>query len=348
MSRRYVTLLPGLRLRWRPRAALAVAGLLLLGLLATSVSVATGHFDASLGEVGAALSGGGGRDPLAEFVVAGLRAPRAVAAAATGAALGLAGAIFQAMARNPLASPDLVGFTTGSAAGALTMLLIAGATSAAAVAAGAIAGGLLTAALVMGLAFRAGAQGQRLVLIGLAIAAMLASVNDFLLTRADLERAQAARVWLFGSLNGVSWPQAATLVLGGMALAIAAFLRAPSLKALELGEETAAALGVAVGREKRIQLLLAVALTGLASSVAGPIGFVALAAPQLGRLIARAPGISLAAAAATGALMVLLADLAAQRLLAPAQVPVGLFTGAIGGAYLAGLLAFDSRRVGAR
>lgn len=103
------------------------------------------------------------------------------------------------------------------------------------------------------------------------------------------------------------------------------------------------ALGLAVGAERLRLTLLAVALTGAASSVAGPIGFVALAAPQLGRRLARARGISLAAAAATGALLVLAADLVAQRALAPAQIPVGLVTGAFGGLYLAGLLLAERR-----
>lgn len=324
------------------RTVATVAGLAGLCLLVGIASIATGRFEAAPGAVWAALTGSG--DAAARFVVTGLRAPRAVAAAATGAALGLAGAIFQKMARNPLASPDLVGFTTGSATGALTLLLVAGATSSAAIALGAVAGGCLTAAVVVGFAVGRHVGGQRLILVGIAIAAMLASVNDFLLTRADVESAQAARVWLFGSLNGVGWPQTLILVGGGALLALVAVRADAGLAALELGDDVAAALGADVAAEKRFALALAVALTGLAASVAGPVGFVALAAPQLGRRLARAPGISLAAAAATGALLVMVADLGAQRLLAPAQIPVGLVTGAFGGLYLAGLLALERRR----
>lgn len=325
------------------RTAATVGALALVSLLTAVLSVATGRFAAAPAEVWAALTGAAGTDPLADLVVAGLRAPRAAAAAATGAALGLAGAIFQTLARNPLASPDLIGFTTGSASGALVLLLIAGASSSPAVAAGAVAGGLVTAALVLGLAVLRGMSGQRLVLVGLAVAAMLASVNDYLLARADLEQAQSARVWLFGSLNGVGWPQAATLAAATLGLGALAVLAGPRLRTLELGEDAAVALGLAVGAERLRLTLLAVALTGAASSVAGPIGFVALAAPQLGRRLARARGISLAAAAATGALLVLAADLVAQRALAPAQIPVGLVTGAFGGLYLAGLLLAERR-----
>lgn len=249
------------------------------------------------------------------------------------------------MARNPLASPDLVGFTTGSATGALVMLLVAGATSAATVAAAAVAGGALTAVFVAALALRGGLTGHRLILVGLATAAMLASVNDYLLTRADLERAQAAKVWLFGSLNGVGWAQVEPLLLCGAALVVAAALLAPRLRALELGDEVAAALGSPVRRDKLALIALAVALTGLACSVAGPIGFIALAAPQLGRRLARAPGMSLAAAAATGALLVIVADFLAQRLLSPFQIPVGLVAGAFGGLHLASLLASERRRL---
>lgn len=344
MSRRTISLPGGAVVVLRPRLVATVALLLLAGLAAGLASVGAVRHGVGAAELWRAAAGDGGLDPLANFVITGLRAPRAIAAAAVGAALGLAGAIFQAMARNPLASPDLVGFTTGSATGALFMLLVAGATSSAVVAASAVAGGALAAALVAALALRNGLVGQRLILVGLAVAATLASVNDYLLTRADLERAQAAKVWLFGSLNGVGWAQVEPLLVCGAALGVAAALLAPRLKALEMGDEAAAALGASVTRDKLLLLAVAVAATGLACSVAGPVGFVALAAPQLGRRLARAPGMSLAAAAATGALMVLVADFLAQRLLSPFQIPVGLVAGAFGGLYLAGLLAMENRR----
>ena len=345
MSRRLLRVFPGVMVVVRPRGAATVVSLLAACLATGLVSVAADRHGVEVEELWRSAAGGAELDPIADFVITGLRAPRAIAAAATGAALGLAGAIFQAMARNPLASPHLVGFTTGSATGALVMLLVAGATSAATVAAAAVAGGALTAAFVAALALRGGLTGHRLILVGLATAAMLASVNDYLLTRADLERAQAAKVWLFGSLNGVGWAQVEPLLLCGAALVVAAALLAPRLRALELGDEVAAALGSPVRRDKLALIALAVALTGLACSVAGPIGFIALAAPQLGRRLARAPGMSLAAAAATGALLVIVADFLAQRLLSPFQIPVGLVAGAFGGLYLASLLASERRRL---
>lgn len=311
-------------------AALAVS---LLGLRLGSFDLAWGRFFSTLWNGNQGMEG---------MVLLELRLPRALVALGAGAALATAGAIFQSLSRNPLASPDIIGLTTGSATGALVTILWLG-DRALNVPLGALVGGLATVALVYLFSLQRGMQGQRLVLIGLAIAAMLASVNDFLLTRAELDQALAAKMWLHGSLQGSGWLQAQRLGLGCALLLPLAWLLSPRLRLLEMGDELATSLGLQVGRSHTYLTLVAVALTALAIACAGPIGFIALAAPQLARRLCRAPGIGLWSAALVGAVLCASADLLARLLLAPFQIPVGLVTSALGGAYLTYLLAREWR-----
>ncbi|PWJ48459.1 iron complex transport system permease protein [Quadrisphaera granulorum] len=304
-----------------------------LALLAATLAVASllgGSYRASPDAVLRSLLGEG--TPADDVVVLGLRLPRLCAALLVGAALATAGAVFQTLTRNPLGSPDVIGFTTGSATGALAVVVIG--VGALSPAAGAWLGGALAAGVVLLLTRGAGTGSDRTVLVGIALAAALASVNDYLITRAPLEVAQVARTWLFGSLAVTRWPDVAVLAASLTVLLPAVFVQARTLRVLDLGDDVAAALGVPLGRSRVVLVLTAVGLTGTATAAAGPIGFVALAAPQLARRMLRAPTIPLVTSAVTGAVLLLAADLAAQRLLAPLQLPVGLVTGAIGGAYL--------------
>jgi iron complex transport system permease protein len=308
---------------------LAAVAVTLLGLRLGSYSLAWERFFAILG---------GAPDDMGGMVLLKLRLPRALVALGTGAALATAGAIFQSLSRNPLASPDIIGLTTGSATGALVVVLWLG-DKTLNLPLGALGGGLATVALVYLFSLQPGMRGQRLVLIGLAIAAMLASVNDFLLTRAELDQALAAKMWLHGSLQGAGWLQAQRLGLGCAVLLPLAWLLGPRLRMLEMGDELATSLGLHVGRSHAYLTLVAVGLTALAIACAGPIGFIALAAPQLARRLCRAPGVGLCSAALMGALLCGSADLVARLALAPFQIPVGLVTSALGGAYLTYLLA---------
>ena len=326
---------------YRPRSVLTCVVLLAATLAVAVVSLGTGEYPVPPGEVVRALLGRADAD--ATWVVTTLRLPRAVAAILVGAALGVAGGIVQGVARNPLASPDIVGFTTGSATGALLQILVLGG-GPVAIASGAVGGGLATAALVIALTWRAGADGYRLILVGVGVGAILVSVNAYLLTRADAGAALSAAVWLTGSLNVRTWdyvvPLAAALAV---LLPVAAALARP-LRTMELGDDTATGLGVAVGRIRPLLVAVAVALTGAAVATAGPIGFVALAAPQLARRLARTPGVAPAPAACMGALLVVASDLVAQRLLAPVLLPVGIVTAGLGGGYLVFLLVSEWRR----
>jgi iron complex transport system permease protein len=322
-----------------PRRATAVCACLLVATFAVAVvGLATGDYPLPLSDVLASLVGQG--DPASSFIVETLRAPRVLTGLLVGAAFGIAGAIFQSVSRNPLGSPDIVGFTTGSATGALIVILALGESSGP-VGLGAVAGGVIAAAAVYLLSVRNGVQGTRLVLVGIGIAAMLESVNAYLITRATREDAFAAAHWLVGSLNGRGWehvwPVAAVLVL---AVPVALALARP-LALLEMGDDAALALGVPVERSRAAVIFLAVALTAVATASAGPVAFVALAAPQLARRLTRSAAPGLLAAGLMGALLLAASDLAAQRLL-DADLPVGVLTGALGGIYL-GWLLFTGR-----
>jgi iron complex transport system permease protein len=309
--------------------------------LATALwSIMVGDFPLSAGQVLGAVFGDGGSD--AEFVVETLRLPRALTAMLVGAALGMSGAVFQAITRNPLGSPDIIGFEQGAAVGAvLTITVLHGST--AAVATGAVAGGLVTAALVYALAYRRGLAASRLVLIGIGIGYTSMAAVDYMITRAQIYDVQRAVVWLTGSLNGRTWEHVRLIGLAMLVLAPAVVLAQRSLDRLELGDDAAAALGVRVARTKLLVVLLAVTLAALAVATAGPIIFVAFVAAPIARRMASSPGACVVPAACVGAFVTTAADLAARRVLAPTELPVGIATAVIGAPYLLWLLGRRAR-----
>nr|WP_186807489.1 iron chelate uptake ABC transporter family permease subunit [Microbacterium testaceum] len=331
--------LAGLRLVGRGRAVTAVAATLAIAAIAVVAGLGTGSFQASPAEVASALLGGG--DARTSVVVVGLRVPRVIAALAIGAALGLAGAVFQTLARNPLASPDIVGFSAGSATGALISLTLIAPT--ASPAAGAWMGGLLTVVVVMLIARSVGVSRERTILAGIALSILFAAVNDYLLTRAPLEIARNADQWLHGSLAATAMSDLGPLLTSLGILSVVLLLAHRDLRAFELGDDVARSLGVRTGRSRLLLVVVAALLTGTATAIAGPIGFIALAAPQLARRAMGSSGIPLVGSALTGATVLLVADVIAQRALAPLQIPVGLLTGVVGGAYLFWIVARTRR-----
>lgn len=307
-----------------------------LGLLA----LVSGDYPLSLGEVWQALFSG--VDDFTRTVVVEWRLPRILAAIVFGAALGASGAVFQSLTRNPLASPDILGFSAGAYTGALIVIIVLGG-SYLQVAAGALIGGIATAALVYVLAFRRGAQGFRLIIVGIAISAMLSSVNTWLTLTADLDTAMVAAVWGAGSLNGVTWQQTGVGSVLVAVLLLAVLVLGRPLRQLELGDDAAQALGVRVEASRLLLMLLSVGLIAVVTAAAGPIAFVALAAPQIARRLTRSPGVSVASAALMGAAMLVSSDAIAQHAL-PAMLPVGTVTVVVGGGYLIWLLIREARR----
>lgn len=333
----------GGRLSFRVDARAVVVGTVLLGvtLVVAVVTMTTGEYSVSVPDVIATLFGRG--NPATHFIVTTLRLPRLLTALLVGAALGISGAILQSLSRNPLGSPDFIGFTTGAATGAITVILVFhGGTLD--IAAGALAGAIGTFLLVYGLTLRRGAQGFRLILIGVGVNSILLSVNAFLITRVTLDQALDAQGWLVGSLNGRGWEQVVPVSVALLVLLPPTLYFARHLSMLEMGDDRASSLGVRVERSRLVLVITSVALVGLATAAAGPIAFVALAAPQLARRLTRSSGPVLIPAAMMGALVLSASDLVAQRALAPAQLPVGVATAAVGGMYLAWLLVRDWRK----
>ncbi|MGW4958046.1 FecCD family ABC transporter permease [Nonomuraea sp. NPDC004186] len=323
--------------RLAPRALLVGAILVVVACAVTVAAISTGEFTVPVPEIVSALFGQG--TPVAELIVNKLRAPRVVTGLLVGAAFGVSGAIFQSLTRNPLGSPDFIGFTAGASTGGIVAVVAGG--SAMAIAGGALAGCVLTAVLVYALAFRGGVQGYRLVLVGIGANALLLAVNSYLLTRANINDAATAGAWLTGSLSGRGWDHAIPVALAlAVLLPVCAFVARP-MRMIEMGDDAAKAMGIRVEVVRAVAITAGVLLSGVATAAAGPVVFVALAAPQLARRLTRSAGVTMGASALMGAVLLTVADLAAQRVLAPTQLPVGVLTAAIGGTYLALLLRKD-------
>jgi iron complex transport system permease protein len=321
------------------RRTLVLTGVLvavILGLGFTALCYGTTWSDP--GEVLAALVG---TNP--SVVILEWRLPRVAAAIVFGAALGVAGAIFQNLTRNPMGSPDVIGLDAGAYTGTLVAMTLLAGTSVH-LAASSVVGGLVAAALVYFLSWQNGLSGLRLVVIGIAVNAMITALNSWLVLRAELEVAIAAVGWSSGSLNGIDWEDLALpfTVLG--VLFVATALVVQSMHQSALGDALAVATGVGLDRLRLLMVVIGVGCTATVTAIAGPIVFIALAAPQIGRRLARASGVAVLPAALTGAVLLQVADLLAQLLLAPVSLPVGVITTAIGGGYLMWLLAQEVRR----
>lgn len=307
---------------------------------ATIASLVMGDFPIPLGEVVAILTGAD--HGFATTVVLEWRLPRALAAVVFGAALGISGAMFQSLTRNALGSPDVIGFNAGAFTGALvSMGFLAGSQATTTVLA--LVGGFAAAFAVYALAYRDGISGTRFVVIGVAVSMSLIAVNSLLVLRMDQQLATIAMTWGQGDLENIRWHQVAPMCLTLAAIAACAALLSGRMRQLELGDDAASATGVRVESVRMQLIVVGVALTAVVTSVCGPIAFVALAAPHLARLVAGSSGTSLTSAAAVGALLLSLCDLVAQHLL-PVDLPVGVVTVVVGGAYLVWLIIWKLRR----
>ncbi|GAA1116323.1 FecCD family ABC transporter permease [Nocardiopsis metallicus] len=314
-------------------AALAVA----------TVSLTLGVFPIGVGDVLTVLGGGG--TLIERDIVLNDRLPRALTGLGVGAAFALSGALLQRIAANPLVSPDVIGINSGAAMGALVVLLILGGSGLQLVL-GALLGALLAAVLILLIAYKRGLHGFRLVLVGIGVAAMLSSATSYLLTRADINRAMSAAAWLTGSLANRGGLHVAIIVTALAVTVPVLIVGSRHLRLLELGDDLTRTLTGAGQGRKVVLLLVAVVLAALATAAAGPIGFVALVAPQITRRILAERQVGLAPSAAVGALLVVSADLAGRLLFAPTEMPVGVLTAVFGAPVLLYLLA-RAHRIGA-
>ncbi|CEA09306.1 Ferric enterobactin transport system permease protein FepG [Arthrobacter saudimassiliensis] len=330
------------RLRVSARTAVVGFTLAAAAALLAVLSMQTGTLALAFGDVVAAVFGNG--EPGAQAVVQRIRLPRTVTALAVGACLGAAGATFQSISRNALGSPDIIGFTTGAATGAVAQIVLFNG-GPLATAGWAVGGGLAAAAAVYLLSLRGGVTGgYRLVLIGIGVGAMLSALNTVLLAKGDSDLAAQAHLWLSGSLAARTWAHALP-VLAAVGLLLPLLLGlGRKLSLMEMGEDAARALGIRTERVRITAMAAAVGLTALATAAAGPIAFVALAAPQLAARLTRSPGVPIGTGALMGAVLMVGSDLLTQHLPIQAAVPIGLMTGLVGGIYLLWLLT-RSRQV---
>ncbi|AKE41587.1 Iron-enterobactin transporter [Corynebacterium kutscheri] len=301
--------------------------------------IGIGAASVSYQEVVDVLLGGGSTSH--RLIVIQWRIPRIVAAIVVGIALGIAGSIFQTITYNPLASPDLIGFTMGAQTGILLAVIMFG-NSLAGITIFSLTGGLITGAVIYALAARGGFSGLQLILGGIAISAMLSSFNRWLIVHADADTAFGAMKAITGTSARANWEIVLPCAIGiGLIVGATLFLQ-PSLEVLSLGSELSTTLGVHRNLVQGLLVLLAVGLVAFATIIAGPISFIGLLAPHIARKICRRSDASLWVSGLCGALLLLFADLLSQTLVD--NLPVGIVTAIIGGLYFMGLLITEVRR----
>jgi iron complex transport system permease protein len=330
------------RLTRRHGIVVASLGLALLAVSALFLSV--GDYPLPLEQVVRALLSPftGDTDRAGDFIVLGVRLPRLVAGLLAGGAFGLSGVIFQTILRNPLASPDIVGITMGASAAAVAAIILLK-WSGLALALSACGGAIVSALLIYGLAWNNGVTPYRLVLIGIGVSAVAGAVVSYLFTRARIMEVQQALSWLTGSLNGATFQALTPLAVAVVILAPLAFVLSRVLGTLQLGDDTATALGVRVEPSRLGLMLVAVLLAAFATAAVGPIAFVAFVAGPIARRLLGPSNNALLPAALVGGLVTVAADFVAQHMLGRNQLPVGVVTGALGALFLIYLLAAAHR-----
>lgn len=336
---------------WRvhPRATVCatIAGVAVLALLVVNLSY--GDLKIPFGDVVRALLGDS--SGVNSFIVRDVRLPEAAVALLAGLALGLSGALIQTIARNPLASPDVIGVNAGAAAGAVGYIVLfaaadtgapSGVSADLAVPLAAFAGALIATALLYGAGWRGGLDGRRLVLVGIGIAAALTACTSWLLVTARLQTAASAQVWLSGSLTGATGSNVTWLLVVIVLVAPVALWQGSTLNIVELGDDTARALGIRTTRAQAVALLCAVLLAAVAVSAVGPIGFVAFVCPQIARRLVGTSRPPLLTSALLGAVLVQGADVITRLWLT--GLAVGVVTSLVGAPYFIYLLIRKQRQ----
>ena len=324
----------------RPRS-LALGGILILAILITGLLTLTlGKLGIALGDLMPTLLGEGeGRD---EIVLSAFRGPRLLVGIAAGAALAVSGALFQTVTRNPLGSPDVIGLTSGASAGAAAFGLMWPGILPLPV------GALLGAFVAMALVFFGTGTGfsspSRILLIGIGVHAMSLAFVQWVLVRAGREQATVLATYLNGSLAARDEGHVVTIWVAIVVLIPCALLLSRRLQLVEMGDEQADALGARSNSARALSILVAIGLATAAVSVAGPVAFIALVAPQIARRLSRSAGPNVLASALMGAFLLSLADLLTQQLPIPVSLPVGVLTAILGGIYLGYLLIAQWRK----
>lgn len=322
------------------RSLLAIVVLTVATLLAAGLSLAVGA--AELNPLTALAAAAGVGDARDVFIVRELRAPRVAAGILVGMALGIGGCLMQTVARNRLATPGTVGVDNGATAFAVASIVAI--STGLAPSGMSLIGAVTALALILGLSGGTGTQGYRFLVVGIGVGAVFSSVTSYLMARSPIDAANAAYAWTVGSLN-VRNANAVTLLAIALALLFpAAVLVARQVSFLRLPDTMAQGLGVRVRQVRLAALVISVVLSALSVAVAGPVGLIALVAPEAARYLSGPRAVPVIAAALAGALCTLLADLAGRTLFAPVEVPVGIITAVVGGPYLLWILLRSSPR----
>ncbi|WP_419586978.1 FecCD family ABC transporter permease [Streptomyces sp. Qhu-G9] len=338
--RTYRLALPPVSGVFRPRLVLLCAFLGAGTFLLFCWGLTTGDYPIGFTDVVRALVGSG--DPGTVLVVEELRLPRALVGLLAGIAFGVSGALFQTMTRNPLASPDMIGLTQGAGTAVVAGIVLGWDGGLGTQALG-LLGALVTALTVYALAWRRGTTGYRIILVGIGVAWICTSATDYLVAKGGRFQAQAALGWLVGNLNGRTWEQVGPLAVALAVLLPTALLLGRLLRTLQLGDDVATGLGTRVQPVRLAILLTGVGLIAFATASAGPVAFVALAAPQIAQRLARTAWPPTVASGLTGALVVLGGDLIARTLVSGTELPVGIVTGVLGAPVLLWLLVRANR-----
>lgn len=317
--------------------------LILLLVTIILVTLTNGAIKVSLNEVFTTMLGNG--NELQNFVILQLRLPRLVTALLAGAAFALAGSIFQITLRNTLASPDIMGITSGASAAAVFATLILQTNETGTIIA-AFLGGITVAAIIFSLSWKYGLSNYRFILTGVACAFTANGTINYLISRANIQEANSAFIWLVGNISSPSW-QKVFLLAPVVTLTIIAtkFLQKP-LHIITLGEKTAKTLGVNTTKITIFSLTIGIVLATTATAFTGPIAFVALITAPIVRKLTQKPEVNLMCTILFGAIFVATADLLAQNLPNNLQLPVGLVTGLVGGPYLLWLIISNKNKAG--
>lgn len=336
---------PYLSTRIHQNAPLVVMILLLITFGAAVLSISTGEYPIPVMDVVRALFRLPTSDPNYDLVVNSFRAPRIAAAFIVGIMLALSGSIMQAITRNPLASPELTGVSSGATLVAVLTLVILPDFPLQWLPFSAFAGGMAVALFIYVMAWRGQDSPLRLILIGIGLMATTGALTNIMITFGEILRVQAALTWLAGSVYGRTWADVQSVLPWLLFLLPPALLMTRELNALALGDEVATSLGSPVGRNRFFLLLVSAALAGTSVVLAGTLSFVGLVAPHLGRrLVGPAhEGLQLVSALIGGTLVVV-ADLIGRLVFAPAEVPCGLIVSMLGAPFFLWLLYKHQKR----
>ena len=300
-------------------------------------SIKIGSYELSYIQIMQAILGTG--DPGDVLIIQQFRLPRILTALLVGACLAGAGAILQSMIRNPLASPDLIGVTSGSSVIAVLFITSFSLPSIHYLPVITFIGAILTTLLLYRLSWLNGITAFRLILIGIGINELMQACTKLLLVISPIPNTAKAQLWLTGSVYGSSWLEVSILFIWILLILPLVYIFAPTANLHQLGDDIATGLGNAVQKHRLILLFLSAGLAGIAVAISGPISFVGLIAPHIAKkMIGPAFGSWFVLSLLIGSIVVMIADLIARTAFTPLDLPVGIFTSLIGAPFFLYLL----------